>query len=80
MAGRLIRSQTDRGVVVCLDSKVTTGGMADTLRASFPPFPISRSLADVANLLEGRPLEGRPVAPVASTRITRRGHTHATLP
>lgn len=79
-AGRLIRSQTDRGVVVCLDSKVTTGGMADTLRASFPPFPISRSLADVANLLEGRPLEGRPVAPVASTRITRRGHTHATLP
>jgi ATP-dependent DNA helicase DinG len=76
-AGRLIRSQTDRGVVVCLDSKVVSGGMSDSLRASFPPFPLSRDLADVANVLAGRPLQGRPVAPAASTRIVRRGHTHA---
>lgn len=76
-AGRLIRSQADRGVIVCLDSKVVTGGMADTLRASFPPFPLSRNLVDVANVLEGKTLQGRPVAPVASHRLTRRGHTNA---
>jgi ATP-dependent DNA helicase DinG len=77
-SGRLIRAQTDRGVVVCLDAKVVSGSMADTLRASFPAFPLSRDIQDVANLLEGRPLVGvRHSAPiVASTRITRRGFTN----
>ncbi len=37
-AGRLIRSETDRGVVAVLDSRMATSGYGQALRASVPPL------------------------------------------
>ena len=37
-AGRLIRSEDDRGVVAVLDPRLATAGYARTLRASMPPL------------------------------------------
>jgi ATP-dependent DNA helicase DinG len=71
-AGRLIRSQTDRGVVVLLDNRVLKFGIGwQTLKAALPPFPMSRDLRDVANQLAGRPLAG--VAQAPRGRVLRRG-------
>jgi ATP-dependent DNA helicase DinG len=37
-AGRLIRSESDRGVVAVLDSRMATAGYGGALRASLPPL------------------------------------------
>ena len=68
--GRLIRSESDRGVLVCLDSRVLGGWMGKHLTSSLPPFPVSRDPADVGNFLDRRPLTGlmsppKPSAPVS---------------
>ena len=53
-AGRLIRSQTDRGVLVCLDNRILGDRpMSKALRQSLPPFPGSRNLEDISSLLDG---------------------------
>jgi len=68
--GRLIRSESDRGVLVCLDPRIVGGWMGKHLTSSLPPFPLSRNPDDVGHFLDGRPLQGlmaapKPTAPVA---------------
>lgn len=67
-AGRLIRSPSDRGAIVCLDGRVTERtSIGNAARKALPPFPISTLIEDVGNLLGGRPLVLRnPGAPVVT--------------
>jgi ATP-dependent DNA helicase DinG len=52
-AGRLIRSGTDRGVLVILDRRVAeTSAMGATLRRALPPFPVRTDLAVVGPFLD----------------------------
>lgn len=67
-AGRLIRAQADRGVVVCLDAKVVTGGMASVLRRSFTGLPLSRDMGDVTRVIAGA---GVAAAPLRAGSIRR---------
>lgn len=46
-AGRLIRSESDRGVLVLCDPRLTSRGYGRTFLASLPPFARTRALADV---------------------------------
>jgi ATP-dependent DNA helicase DinG len=46
-AGRLIRRLEDRGVVAILDRRLVERGYGRFLRASLPPFPVSREFAHV---------------------------------
>jgi ATP-dependent DNA helicase DinG len=46
-AGRLIRDESDRGVLVLCDPRLYTKAYGRTIRASLPPMKQSRSLADV---------------------------------
>ena len=45
--GRLIRSESDSGVVVCLDSRLNTKPYGKTIRAALPPVPKSTKMSDV---------------------------------
>ncbi len=47
-AGRLIRSETDRGVLAICDDRLVTKGYGKILRASLPPMPFTRERGDVA--------------------------------
>ena len=51
-AGRLIRSETDRGVLAICDDRLVTKGYGRILRASLPPMPFTRERADVAAFFE----------------------------
>ena len=46
--GRLIRSETDRGVLVLCDPRLLGKGYGKRFLASLPPFPRTRDIADVA--------------------------------
>jgi len=46
-AGRLIRSVTDRGVLVLCDPRIAGKGYGKLFLASLPPMPRTRALADV---------------------------------
>jgi ATP-dependent DNA helicase DinG len=46
--GRLIRSETDRGVMAVLDRRLADARYGRTLLASLPPAPLTRSLDDVS--------------------------------
>lgn len=71
-AGRLIRSQQDRGAVLLLDSRVLGKGEGwQQLRAALPPFPLSRDPSDLRNLLDGQPLIGVAPPPLLSTPRNR---------
>lgn len=56
--GRLIRSETDRGVVVCLDPRLVDRGFGASFLRTLPGVRVSRSTEDVGNFLDGRPLAG----------------------
>ncbi|MBL8310502.1 MAG: ATP-dependent DNA helicase [Burkholderiales bacterium] len=47
-AGRLIRSESDRGVLAICDDRLVSKGYGRVLRASLPPMPFTRALSDVA--------------------------------
>ncbi len=47
-AGRLIRSETDRGVLVICDDRIVSKGYGKLLRASLPTMPWTRAREDVA--------------------------------
>ncbi len=47
-AGRLIRSETDRGVLAICDDRLVTKGYGRILRTSLPPMPFTRDRDDVA--------------------------------
>ncbi len=51
-AGRLIRSDNDRGVVAILDSRLATAGYGGFLRASLPPFWATSDRDTVIGVLE----------------------------
>ena len=50
-AGRLIRSETDHGVLVLCDPRLTGKGYGRVFLDSLPPLPITRTLADVESFL-----------------------------
>jgi ATP-dependent DNA helicase DinG len=45
--GRLVRSETDRGVMAVLDRRLADAGYRAELLASLPPAPLTRSIDDV---------------------------------
>jgi ATP-dependent DNA helicase DinG len=47
-AGRLIRSETDRGVLAICDDRIVSKGYSRKLRASLPKMPWTRDRVDVA--------------------------------
>jgi ATP-dependent DNA helicase DinG len=51
--GRLVRSETDRGVMAVLDRRLADAGYSAPLLASLPPAPLTRSLDDVRAFLAG---------------------------
>lgn len=59
--GRLIRSQTDRGVVLLLDGRVLQPGPGwQMIIDALPPFPLSRDPRDVLRHLAGAKTSARP--------------------
>lgn len=71
--GRLIRSQTDRGVVALLDNRLLKGGDGwKALRDALPPFPTSYDVRDVRRALEGGELKGVPSVQPIKARTNRR--------
>ncbi|UZW61953.1 ATP-dependent DNA helicase [Lysobacter enzymogenes] len=55
-AGRLIRSETDRGVLVLCDPRLHSKSYGRTFLDSLPPLPRTRRVDDVADFFAGRPL------------------------
>lgn len=51
-AGRLIRSETDRGVLAICDDRLVTKGYGRILRSSLPPMPFTRERDDVATFFD----------------------------
>ncbi len=66
--GRLIRSETDRGVVVICDPRLVDKPYGRVFRASLPPMPVTRESADAEKFL--RRIAGVPghTAPAALVR------------
>ncbi|MDE2408403.1 MAG: ATP-dependent DNA helicase, partial [Xanthomonadaceae bacterium] len=52
-AGRLIRTETDRGVLVLCDPRLLGKSYGKTFLDSLPPLPITRALADVQGFFAG---------------------------
>jgi ATP-dependent DNA helicase DinG len=50
--GRLVRSETDRGVMAVLDRRLADASYGAILLASLPPAPLTRALADVRGFFE----------------------------
>jgi ATP-dependent DNA helicase DinG len=51
-AGRLIRSETDRGMLVLADERLVTKGYGKTLLASLPPYKRTNTLEDALAFLQ----------------------------
>ena len=49
--GRLIRSETDRGVVAICDPRLVDKPYGRVFRASLPPMPATRELSDAGKFL-----------------------------
>ncbi|RDZ26944.1 ATP-dependent DNA helicase [Lysobacter silvisoli] len=64
-AGRLIRTETDRGVLMLCDPRLLSKSYGRTFFDSLPPLPRSRRVEDVADFFAGRPmaLESQASAP-----------------
>ena len=52
-AGRLIRSESDRGVLVVCDARLAEKSYGRTLLRSLPPFRRTRALDEVLAFIEG---------------------------
>ncbi len=62
-AGRLIRDFSDRGVLMICDPRLFSRGYGRMIRASLPPMPLTRELADVQRFFAERPsarIDGEP--------------------
>jgi ATP-dependent DNA helicase DinG len=66
--GRLIRSETDRGVVVICDPRLIDKPYGRVFRASLPPMPVTRAAADAEKFL--RRIAGITPAPAPAV-LTR---------
>jgi ATP-dependent DNA helicase DinG len=53
--GRLIRSESDRGVMAVLDRRLADAGYGRRLLVSLPPAPLTRSIADVRQFFGADP-------------------------
>lgn len=62
--GRLIRTRTDRGVVVIFDNRLFTKTYGPEVRASLPPCPLHRDLEALERFLPGRKGLSSPAPPV----------------
>ncbi|TBR11936.1 MAG: ATP-dependent DNA helicase [Lysobacter sp.] len=62
--GRLIRTETDRGVLVLCDPRLVGRQYGSTFLDSLPPFPRTRSIADVQRFFAIAPVD----EPVAASR------------
>ena len=71
-AGRLIRSTTDRGVVVVLDPRLATARYAEVLLRTLPGFYPARSLATVLASLRAIDAAAAPIVPVGPPPSARR--------
>jgi ATP-dependent DNA helicase DinG len=58
--GRLIRTETDRGVLVLCDPRLTQKSYGETFLDSLPPFATTRSVADVEEFFAGPAAKGQP--------------------
>jgi ATP-dependent DNA helicase DinG len=67
--GRLIRSETDRGVVVICDPRIVDKPYGRVFRASLPPMPVTRVGADAERFL--RRIAGTVSAPAAPAALVR---------
>jgi len=70
--GRLIRSETDRGVVVICDPRLIDKPYGRVFRASLPPMPVTRVSADAEKFL-------RRIAGLATTTVLTREPLHTEL-
>ena len=62
-AGRLIRDEADRGVLMICDVRLTTKGYGKRLLASLPPMRRTRSVEDVVRFFQPQPVDDpRPAA------------------
>jgi ATP-dependent DNA helicase DinG len=57
-AGRLLRTVTDRGVVVVLDSRLAEAGYRRRILDRLPPFRRTRDPEDVRRFVESLELDG----------------------
>ena len=57
-AGRLLRDQTDYGVIVLCDPRITGKSYGRMFLKSFEPMPVTSSVADVAAFLASHEAEG----------------------
>jgi ATP-dependent DNA helicase DinG len=71
-AGRLLRSTSDRGVVVVLDPRLATARYAGVLRATLPAFYPARSKQAVLASLRAIDQAAQPVDPVGPPPSERR--------
>lgn len=58
--GRLIRSETDRGLLVVCDERLLTKGYGRRLLASLPAFPVAREAAEALAFVDPAALSARP--------------------
>jgi ATP-dependent DNA helicase DinG len=68
-AGRLIRDFSDRGVLMICDPRLFSRGYGRLVRASLPPMPLTREIADVERFFAAQPsarIAGEPGERVAS--------------
>jgi len=65
--GRLIRSETDRGVVVICDPRLVDKPYGRVFRSSLPPMPVTRVGAEAEKFL--RRIAGTAAAPAELTRV-----------
>jgi len=70
--GRLIRSETDRGVVVICDPRLIDKPYGRVFRASLPPMPVTRVSADAEKFL-------RRIAGLAPASVLTREPLHTEL-
>jgi Rad3-related DNA helicase len=52
-AGRLVRSETDRGVIVCLDPRIVERGYGSSFLKTMHGVKVSRDIDDVRRFLDG---------------------------
>ncbi|MBS0322094.1 MAG: ATP-dependent DNA helicase [Proteobacteria bacterium] len=69
-AGRLIRTETDRGVLMIADPRLVEKSYGRKLWQSLPPMRRTRELADVEEFFAGTAPAGDDVAPAPPTRAS----------
>jgi ATP-dependent DNA helicase DinG len=69
--GRLIRSETDRGVVAICDPRLVDKPYGRVFRASLPPMPVTRVSGDAERFL--RRIAGTPAGLAELTRVPETG-------